>query len=293
MSDVVSTFWALVCVLCAIRGRDKMHLAIATGVAFGIGVLVRPTHLLLLPAMIAFLGWRRLVPFIAGGIPFAAFQLTLANHWYGSPFASGYGSIFESLRVRFFPTRFVHYSTWLAALFPLAFPLGLLKRRAALWLWFVPFFLFYCFYEPYETWWYTRFLLPAMPAVLLLAASFRIPRAALLTFVVAIAATQLVTARRFHVLDVAKAEAVYERAAMMATTHVPRNATLLAAQHSGSLLFYTNRTALRFDLIERPPEQRPLYAVVSPHEIRTLRQRIPGPWTELARAGDTALLHLP
>lgn len=293
MSDVVSTFWALLCVLCAIRGRDRTHFAIAAGVSFGIGVLVRPTHVLLLPAMIALLGWRRLLPFMAGGVPFAAFQLILANHWYGSPFASGYGSISESLALRYFPTRFVHYSTSLAFLFPLAFPFGLLKRRAALWLWFAPFFLFYCFYQPYETWWYTRFLLPAIPAVLLLAASFRIPRAALLTIVVAIAATQLVTARHFHVLDVAKREAVYEHAATMAKRHVPRNATLLASQHSGSLLFYANRTALRFDLIDRAPEQRPLYAVVSPNEILPLQQRIPGPWTEIARAGDTALLHLP
>jgi hypothetical protein len=79
----------------------------------------------------------------------------------------------------------------------------------------------------------------------------------------------------------------------MAKQHVPRNATLLAAQHSGSLLFYANRTALRFDLIDRAPEQRPLYALVSPHEIRALQQRIPGRWTEIARAGDTTLLRLP
>ena len=293
MSDVVSTFWALLCVFCAIRGRADAAFAIAAGVAFGIGVLVRPTHVLLFPAMLAFLGARRLLPFIAGGVPFAAFQLILANHWYGSPFASGYGSIADSIALRFFPVRFVHYSKWLAILFPLAFPLGLLKKRAALRLWFAPFFLFYCVYEPYETWWYTRFLLPAIPAVLLLAASFRIPRAALLTVVVAIAAMQLVTARRFHVLDVAKGEATYERAALLVKEHVPEEATLLASQHSGSLLFYARRTALRFDLIARPPANRPLFALVSDYELPNLRQRIPGPWVSIARAGDTTLLRLP
>src|SRR5205814_377341 len=35
----------------------------------------------------------------------------------------------------------------------------------ALWWW--PFFLFYSFYGPYETWWYTRFLLPAYPALII------------------------------------------------------------------------------------------------------------------------------
>jgi hypothetical protein len=293
MSDVVSTFWALVCVWCAMRGRERTAFAIAAGAAFGIGVLVRPTHVLLLPAMLAFLGIRRLVPFVAGGVPFAAFQLAIANHWYGSPFKSGYGSIADSLALRFFPTRFVHYSKWLAILFPLAFPLGLVKKRAALLLWFVPFFLFYCVYEPYETWWYTRFLLPAIPAVLLLAASMRIPRAALLTIVMAIAALQLVTARRFHVLDVAKGEATYERAAQLARQHVPSGATVLASQHSGSLLFYAGRQALRFDLIETPPAQRPLFAVVSEYELAPLQQRVPGPWTEIARTGDTTLLRLP
>ena len=320
MSDVVSTFWALVCVWCAIRGRERTSFAIAAGVAFGIGVLVRPTHVLLFPAMLALLGLRvrTLAAFAAGGAPFALFQFALANHWYGSPLKSGYGSITESLGLRFFPTRFVHYTKWLAILFPLAFPFGLLKKRIALLLWFLPFFLFYCVYEPYETWWYTRFLLPAIPAVLLLAASFRIPRAALLTMVVAIAAMQLVTAHRFHVLDVAKGEATYERAALLAKQHVPRDATILASQHSGALLFYAEHLALRFDMIdsssealgvlgvprsgaprgtprtsEAPEELPALYALVSDYELPALKQRVPGEWTAVARTGDTTLLRLP
>jgi hypothetical protein len=267
------------------RGRERTAYAVAAGVAFGIGVLVRPTHILLFPAMLALLGLRvrTLGAFIAGGAPFALFQFAIANHWYGSPLKSGYGSITESIALRFFPTRFVHYSKWLAILFPLAFPLGLLKKRVALLLWFVPFFLFYCVYEPYETWWYTRFLLPAIPAVLLLAASFRIPRAALLTIVVAITATQLITAQRFHVLDVAKGEATYERAALLVKERVPQNAIVLASQHSGSLLFYANRLALRFDRID----------LVSEYELPSLQQRVPGPWVAIERTGDTTLLRLP
>ena len=39
------------------------------------------------------------------------------------------------------------------------------RVRLLLLSWFGVFFLLYCFYGPYETWWYTRYLLPGIPAL--------------------------------------------------------------------------------------------------------------------------------
>jgi hypothetical protein len=326
MSDVLATFWTLAAVLGALRIRHpeprsrrrisdddgrriwrsfaalRMTWALAAGAAFGIAVLVRPTQMLLLPAMLLFLGfrWRAWLAFALGGLPFAILQLSIANLWYGSPFRSGYGPILASLALAHFAPRFLHYSRWLATLLtPLVFPLAFtgalakwtnLRTRLALVLWFVPFFLFYCLYGPYETWWYTRFLLPAIPALLLLGAGFAsartahlaraLPYAALLV----IAAVQVWIIRDYRLLDTGAGETLYRTTALATRERVEPDAIVLAMQHSGSLYHYTGITALRYDFMDPATfEQarasgKPLYALVGGFEEETLRQRATGQW---------------
>jgi hypothetical protein len=282
-------------------------------VAFGIGVLVRPTHMLLLPAMLLLLGlrWRALLAFGIGGLPFAAVQMGIATLWYGSPFRSGYGPVITDLALANFPARSLHYSYWLAALLtPLVFPLaftGALSKwteartRVALVLWFAAFFLFYCFYGPYETWWYTRFLLPAIPALLLLGAGVASARTAglarSLPFValVLIAAVQVTLSRRFEVLGIGRGEASYERAATTSRAHLPPGAIVLAMQHSGAFLYYTGATTLRYDYLDRGLFEtvratgRPLYALIGDFELQDLQQSTTGRWEPVERFGSSAL----
>ena len=301
MSDVVATFWALAAVLGGLRARRSTGYAVAAGVAFGIGVLVRPTQMLLLPAMLLFLGfrWRAWLAFALGGLPFAILQLTIANLWYGSPFRSGYGSILASLALAHFAPRFLHYSRWLATLLtPLVFPLAFtgalskwtdVRTRLALVLWFVPFFLFYCFYGPYETWWYTRFLLPAVPALLLLGAGFASARTAHLAralpyaTLAVIAAVQIWIIRDYHLLDTGAGETHYRTTALATRERVEPDAIVLAMQHSGSLYHYTGITALRYDFMDAATFEKarktgkPLYALVGDFEVETLRWRTGNP----------------
>ncbi|HEY0156229.1 MAG TPA: glycosyltransferase family 39 protein [Thermoanaerobaculia bacterium] len=313
MSDVLATFWTLAAVWCALRNRDRTVYALAAGAAFGIGVLVRPTQMLLLPAMLLLLGlrWRALVVFGIGGLPFAAVQMFVASHWYGSPFRSGYGPVITDLALANFPDRFVHYSYWLAALLtPLVFPLAFtgalakwteVRTRIALVLWFAAFFLFYCFYGPYETWWYTRFLLPAIPALLLLGAGYasargaRLARALPFVALLVVAGAQLALGRHFRVLDVGRGEAVYERAATSTRSHLPPGAIVLAMQHSGAFLYYTGITPLRYDYLDRGLFEtvratgKPLYALVGDFELEPLRLRTTGHWEPVERFGTSAL----
>jgi hypothetical protein len=316
MSDVLATFWALASMLFALRSRERLGFALAAGAAVGIGVLVRPTHMLLLPAVVLFLGLRprALIAFALGGLPFAALQLTVAQLWYGSPFRSGYGAIETELALGHFPARFAHYSYWLAALLtPLVFPLaltGVLRRwtetrvRVALVCWFTAFFLFYCFYGPYETWWYTRFLLPAIPALLLLGAGLaaaktaHLARALPLVALALIAPVQLWLARDFHILDVKEGETGYVVATTETRRHVPPGAVVLGMQHSGAYLHYTGTPLLRWDYLT--PETfaqlratgRPVYALVADFELPGLHEHVPGEWEVVEKLGNGTLYRL-
>ena len=75
--------------------------------------------------------------------------------------------------------RLQHYLCWLGALRTPLIPLAWLglpfnrhvsaRHRLMLTVWFLPLFVFYCTYRPYDAWWYTRFLLPAAGALILAA----------------------------------------------------------------------------------------------------------------------------
>ncbi|HYO78002.1 MAG TPA: glycosyltransferase family 39 protein [Thermoanaerobaculia bacterium] len=318
MSDVVATFWTLLGVWCARRAGDRIGFAAAAGAAFGIGVLVRPTHLLLLPALVLLLGARRraLLAFGLGGLPFAIAQAAISNAWYGSPLRSGYGSI--ELLLGHFPSHFVHYAYWLAALLtPLVFPLALAgamsnwtsrHTRIALAIWFGAFFLFYCFYGPYETWWYTRFLLPAIPALLLLGAGFasaRTPERAralpLIVFAI-IAIFEVRAGREFDVLTFGEGERSYEQAAAVVREQVPRDAIVVSMQHSGSLFHDAGRLSLRYDVIDAAQfasirahaqrQNRAMYALLEPFEIAPVKALAPGDWVTVGESGNATLYRL-
>jgi hypothetical protein len=322
MSDVVATCWALAAMTCAFRGAKDWRFALLAGICTGFGVLVRPTQLLLLPAVALAIGGRgrSLSALLAGGLPFAVAQMAINGHLYGHPLMTGYGDVFSLVRWENFPVRFNHYSFWLAAILsPIIFPLGLLglgareaspRLRGTLAAWLVPFFLFYCFYGPYESWWYTRFLLPAVPSLilsallLLRAAAERSPSLARRT-IVAVAlmttlGTEVVFARKLDVMTFADGERVYRDAARMASTRTPENAVLLTMQHSGACYYYTGRTSLRYDSLTPPlfdtisaqasSHGRRIFALVGEWETPELRERTNGDWATLGQIRDVVLL---
>src|SRR5688500_9651939 len=181
MSDVPATFWALLAVLLALKSERRPVLAIAAGAAMAIGVCVRPTNVLVaLPVVLAMQGrLGLLLRAAAGALPPLIALLWFQNAVYGSPFATGYGTPGQVISFDGFGEKLVFYSTWMArTLTPLIAPLGLLvlfHRRVVLWhrallaAWYLVFLLFYCGWGLFEEWWYTRFLLPATPAIIIAA----------------------------------------------------------------------------------------------------------------------------
>jgi hypothetical protein len=324
MSDVVATFWAIAAIACAFRGAQRVGFAALAGACLGIGVLVRPTQLLLLPALLLAIGWRprSLSALVAGGLPFAIAQLALARQLYGHPLTTGYGAAGSLVSWSFFAERFPHYSFWLAALLsPVVFPFGLLafgsrslttRARAVLAAWFLPFFAFYCFYMPYETWWYTRFLLPAIPSLILATLLFLRAksveparpwrRMAIAGLLAAGLFLQAAIIHGFAVLSVADSQEANLESARLAETRVPAGGVMVAHQQSGAIFYYLGRTSLRDDSItpglfdayrvKAAAKGLRFYALVAERELPELLAHTTGTWVPLAKARDVLLLEL-
>ena len=182
MSDAVATAFVTMALAAALVARQQVWWMLVAAAAFGMGVLVRPTVVLLLPALFIAMPFtvRGYLLLVIGGAPFALFNVTYNYFTYGGMFVTGYGGIGNiETSWEWFSPRFTHYTQWLTtllsplvALASLIFPFDSnvpRRTRALLVVWFVPTFTFYCTYQHYDAWGYTRFLLPAMGALVVAA----------------------------------------------------------------------------------------------------------------------------
>jgi len=328
MSDVPATAWALGALFCARRSRENRRWAPAAGFAFGIAFLVRPSNILTLIPCLVFLGFdaRRLSRFAAGGaLPFAFFA-AYNRASFGHPFQTGYGEegLWRELAWGHFAARIRHYSHWLSTTLTGLVLLGWLvlpfdrrvtrRDRAALFLWFTAFVLFYCFYKPYETWWYLRFLLPALPALILgfllagrdalpfVEARFGDPVTGRLASGLAIGLVLLLELRQVRRLgprQILDDQVDYTEAAAWARERLPSNALAVAMQMSGTLRYYTAVPIVRWDTLPEEDVRRILstaegrgyrvFALLFPFEENPVRSRMPGGWEKLAALRDVSV----
>lgn len=174
MSDVVSATALMAVWWLYLRGNLALS-ALVLGFSFS----VRPTNVLFLLALalplwrdrklIRYACWLALPCALYGGY----------NHLlFGAPWRTGYGGVGAEFRADIFTSHlgFYSYQTvrqlgWPVAALALA---GLCTRHRDRWfhaLWFVPFFILYCFWlSGGDRWWWTRFLLPAYAPLFFLAA---------------------------------------------------------------------------------------------------------------------------
>ncbi|MDQ6801320.1 MAG: glycosyltransferase family 39 protein [Acidobacteriota bacterium] len=316
MSDVFATMWTLAAIVCAIAAERKPSLALLAGAAFGISVCVRPSNLLAAIAIAFALRWRpsRLVLAVAAAIPFAIALMSWNYALYGNAIVTGYGEVGGLLSWGNARIRVPHYAYWLfAQLTPLVFPGGLLAgfdrridpfRRAVLVLWFVPFFTFYCFYEPYDTWWYTRFLLPAIPPLiigfLLLIRNVRLRIAAFLVIVILFVAVRQ-DRKPLKPLNVGSEESIYPEIAARFGPELPRDAIIMNGLFSGSFLYYLDRDCVRYDQLDNDRFQLlrayamnanlRWYAVLPQHEWEEAK-RFDAKWTKIDEYRGVLLLRL-
>jgi len=225
------------------------------------------------------------------------------RHLYGSPLASGYGR-FETIYAasNLWP-NLARYPLWLletqTPFVLLALPAPLLLSRCGVtresriaWscaAFAVVVFVADAWYTPYDNWTYLRFLLPAYPVILVLAAaSFGAlaPRAraarAASYFLVMLALAGWGLYMGQAAFDVRDQEARYRLAGNLARG-LPHEAVVLANHHRGSIRYYANRVTLRFEWLE--PEAygealaylrasgKPVFAVLDDVEREIVRQR--------------------
>lgn len=327
MSDATATFWALAAVLCGVKARRRNAWALGAGAALGIAVLVRPTNLLLvIPLAFALpVTLRALALFFTGGVPFAAALAAYDLHCYGSLFQSGYGKtgLLGAVSLGNFPPRFRHYGGWilrsLTPLIPIAW-IGLAADRRAAWRdralllsWFATFFLFYCLYEPYDSFWFVRFLLPGVAGLILgafLAArdlATRLPRRGWLT---AIGVASLIvvfwaearSTRAVGLLNTARYESVYPEICGWAARTLPARSVVLSMAASGALEHYTDLAYARWDWIEpakfpdlrRRIEERGglWFALLFPFEAEEMFKQPRGRWKKIGVLRDVGLYEL-
>ena len=325
MSDVPATAWSTATLLAARRGRADSRWAAAAGAAFGAVFLVRPASVLLLPALVAFLGFspRRLAALAAGGaLPLALFVL-YNRAAFGGPLSTGYvrGGLLDAVSWGNFAPRARHYGHWLSATLTGLVLLGwivslvdrriALRDRAGLFLWFAAFFLFYCFYTPYDTWWYLRFLLPAFPALIVgflvagehALAALRTMSSVAVARAVAAAAVGIVLAlevrqiRRLRVMPILADQATYPDGSAWAAARIPAGALVVSMQMSGALKYYTKLEPLRWDAPAELPgpvlaaaDRRaiPVFALLFPFE-REPALKLPGVWDAMGSEHGVAL----
>lgn len=306
MSDVLAAMWSVAAVVAAVEGRTRARYDVLAGFCFGVAVLVRPTSVLML-APLAFVPpagaggyFRRGVRFVAGGIPAA-----LILGWYnvdafGSLLASGYGAggATREFALDYFGPRALHYARWTFELFGpvtvVAAIAGLVlsRERWMLASWFVAFYVFYSFYFSYDEWWYTRFLLPAYPAIAVAAGIAlarlverkRIPGVLLLVAALTWEGRQLA---RFDVLWMDEGQHESRVPAEWAARALPPRSLIFCKEFSGALLYYSDHRPLRWDLAPADVPLRPRYALLMQHEEEPFLAKYPGYRRVRTEAGGT------
>jgi len=313
MSDVVTATWTIAAMFAAWKARDGHPLLAAiAGAALAASVWVRPSNAIVgLPFLFA-LPWTKKAftwCISAGAIVTAPLLVWNAKH-YGSAFRTGYGAASGYFAFNYFPSHSMHYLKWTAALLtPLVFAGAIysivLARRErihlilALWFWST--FLLYCFYYAYDAWWYTRFLLPAYPAVILstIYAARAINWRAVAIALSIIAITGVYWCAHFDMLDEAVGENVYPEALRWADADVPRDALVVAMQFSGARKYYKNRWSLRYDIadadhlraIEQKVPSDRWYALIGEFERDDMLKNVGGRWTQIGQFRSVLLLH--
>jgi hypothetical protein len=273
---------------------------------------------------------RTTLLFAAGSIWAPIAVAWINNLLYGSALSSGYGEVGPAFSLQNGLANIQRYPAWWLES---QGPIGLLclvslwRRRGAVAREFlvtiafaVSAILLYLFYLPFDAWWYLRFVLPAIPVLLLLCADTVawVARRTQTTFAVAMAVLLFVAGTHSFsfiqtrdVLGTGYGEERYPETALYLESALPADAAIITMQHSGSIRYYTGRLIVRWDTLNPEWLDRAVaflnergvatYAVLEYWEEVEFRQRFRGQQllAELdrgplatARAGETRIYPL-
>jgi hypothetical protein len=276
MSDVpAAALWLAALVFCVRGPRVRPVLA---GVCASMAVFARPNLAvlaILLPVLllkqrdggdVAGSATGRLQPlfrFAAGAAPAAFAMLAINAARYGSPLASGYGSTDVLFAWAHVAPNLARYPRWLLETHT---PFVLLAAAGPWVLWrrgrgveaaiatasVVVTFATYFAYTVFDDWWYLRFVLPALPVVLLLSTvTLRAVagRAIAVTVSLLLAGWFVHVAQQRQVFGLAGLESRFVQAGEYAAS-LPAAAVALSVQQSASVRFYGGRATAAWDGVD-------------------------------------------
>jgi hypothetical protein len=278
MSDVAVTAWTVLAVLILLLPLRVS--AFAAGATTGLLLLTRPNLLPVVAVigLIAVSSRPRLFAFIAGLVPALGALALLQWRLFGSPFASGYGSVGELFGLANIAPNVMAYAGRIGSGETAALALGTISlvavvlsrktassrsplmpavRLAAL----IAGAVLVCYlpYGVFSEWSYLRFLLPALPFALVLVGALltnaltAIPVPARgLALVIALTlatAANVNAAGREQAFNLRRYEARYRAAGRYLEATLPATAVVIAVQESASARHYAHVPTLRWDLL--------------------------------------------
>lgn len=271
MSDAPAACWLLAATWLYFRQPRSTFSDYAAGACAGMAFLTRPA-LFLAAVAIGVVALdrpvRSTIRYGATLLAFLALQMAINVTLYGSAAESGYGPaahMFEisSARLAANVSNFAKWMTFShSAAFWLLWPAALIVLRRRKYAWQLsgvaaaaaaP----YLFYLVFDDWESSRFVLPAILLVLMLAAMAlgtllkAVPGNALLFLAIALgcAAASHRFLDREGVYRFGDLEAKYRLAGEWIQTHLPERAVVLAELHSGSIRLYGGRQTIRWSRI--------------------------------------------
>jgi hypothetical protein len=214
---------------------------------------------------------------------------------YGAPWKTGYNNVMNRLSLSHFYNHFLFYSEEILMQFSPIFIILILvavlktKNRYRFFLyWFAIFFIFYCFWKPGgDTWWWTRFLLPGIPPLFILAGigaqeikkeitRKEAPIKHLLTVFLHLGLILIVAYYIYFcfthkdIMNKEKGKMYYDISESIAKK-VPVNSYVGSIDFSGSILFYTRLETFNVDhqnakrlIIHLLRKQKPIYFIIGP-----------------------------
>jgi len=274
MSDVpAAACWMLA--LAAVTSARRHGPALA-GLSAAAAILIRPNLVPLGFVIGVFLLLRSGRPFgerlrhgavyAAGAAVGCVAVAVIQQHFYGSPFSTGYGEASGLFTLAHLAPNASRYLTWLlqseTPLVVVALAAPFVLPRPLAWL-----CLGFCLanagvYLPYlvfEDWSYLRFLLPAVPVLIVLTlgviaalarrAGPRWVSPALTLASIALVMAAAPVARARHVFDLRQLESDFVRVGV-AARRLPANALVITSRYSGSVRFYGRRRTLVWDVLD-------------------------------------------
>lgn len=289
MSDMGACVFILLTFYLFLKRRPE-----AAGLTFGFSLLIRPSNIIFAAVLLPLIAKeKKLVPF--GLFFFIPTSISAIYNWgvHGSPWKYGYYDTLSLLSGSIFPENALFYTGQVLMQFtPLLLLIAIIplwKKQRGAWvysLWFLCFFFFYSFINlGRESWWSLRFLLPAYPALFILAAlgaknirdyvshrwrcatSLAVPVMVILTVVISIYFIRFEAETLLFTRDKAK---VFHDTAHKVAARVPPGSVVGAFEMSGPLRLYGGIESFNLNhpravkLIRRMLRERPVYVMMEP-----------------------------